>query len=170
MNNLAFFATHNLFLTENQIDDLVGGSSVRVIGHSVPVWVDAKTGKTTEPACEIFCEYVLNNSSEKSNDIEMIAKKGYKIFLPNSIPWTPPPEINFEEISSINSEERMLVMKERDKWWFNNPKPPDVNDLKKGYLRFEIKKTKLKVNRKEYSAQHIIEIANIDRLFRSLTV
>lgn len=170
MNNLAFFVTHNLFLTEDQINQLIAGKPLRVIGHSVPVWVDAKTGKTTEPACEIFCEYVLENSKEKSNDIEIMLRKGYKIFVPNSHPWNPPPEIVFEELANLSSEERNLVMKERDKWWFSNPKPPDVADLKKGYLRFEIKKTKLKVNRKEYSAQHVVEIANLSRLYSSLTV
>lgn len=171
MNNLAWFVTHNLFLTKEQIDELlIDHSSVEVIGCSVPVWVDAKTGKTTEPATEIFCKYAIHNSSEKDVDIELLPKIGYKIFLPQLRNWDPPDLIDFEKISHLTSEERFVFLKERDKWWFNNPKPPSVEDLKNGYLKFEIKKVKQKIVRKEYSAQHVIELSTIKRLEESLTV
>lgn len=168
-NNLALFVTHNVFLTEEQINDLLGGSSANVIGHCVPVWVDAKTGKTSEPAAEIFCEYEIENSKEKSSDIEMLSKKGFRLFLPNQDLNNPPPEINFEELASMTSEKRMELMKERDNWWFNNPVLPNVSNLKNGYLRFEIKKTKQKIQNKSYSAQHIIEIARWTRLHETIT-
>lgn len=170
MNNLALFVTHSLFLTEDQIESLSKGESVCLIGHCVPVWVDAKTGMTTEPASEIFCEYTLHNSKDRSNDIEIVAKKGYEIFVPNADGWVPPPPLDFDQMALWSSEERISHLKERDKWWFNNPKPPNIDGLKNGYMRFEVKKTKQKVKRKEYSAQHVIEIANWKRLEDSLTV
>lgn len=140
-----------------------------MIGHCVPVWVDAKTGKTTEPASEVFCEYLIHNSPDKSNDVGLMKKKGYEIFVPNSDEWKKPDELDFEKMSTMTSEERMSLMKERDKWWFNNPRPPNIENLKTGYLRFEVKKTKQKVQRKEYSAQHVVEIAGLKRLEDSLT-
>jgi hypothetical protein len=169
MNNLALFVTHSLFLTGDQINDLVSGKSVGLVGCCVPVWVDAKTGRTNEPASEIFCEYVIHNSTERSNDVDMVKKKNYEIFLPNSVDWKAPQDLDFNKLSLMTSEERMALMKERDKWWFSNPKPADVENLKTGYLRFEVKKTKQKVHRKEYAAQHVIEIAELKRLTESLT-
>lgn len=169
MNNLALFVTHSIFLTEDQINELIGGGTIGLIGCCVPVWVDAKTGRTNEPASEIFCEYLLHNSPEKNKDVSLVKKKGYEIFVPNSDEWEKPPALDFEKMSRMTSEERMGYMKERDKWWFNNPRPPNIENLKNGYLRFEVKKTKQKVQRKEYSAQHVIEIARTKRLEDSLT-
>lgn len=170
MNNLALFVTHSIFLTKEQIEALLEKKSIETTGYCVPVWINAKTGKTTEPASEIFCDYLIHNISKKSKEIEKITKKGYEIFVPQNKKWKPPEEINYEEISNLSSEERQLFLKERDKWWFDNPKPPSVEDLKNGYLRFEIKKTDQKIYQKKYSAQHVVEIADIDRLKKSLTI
>jgi hypothetical protein len=169
MNNLALFVTHNVFLTEEQISSVVGGNSVETVGNCVPVWVDAKTGKTTEPASEVFCLYRIHNVKDRSCDIEMIPKMGYDLYIPGVADWKPPEEIDFKEMASWTSDERQVFLKERDKWWFNNPRPADSENLKAGYLRFEVKKTKQKVGRREYSAQHIIEIAAMSRLNESLT-
>lgn len=169
MSNLALFVTHNVFLTKEQIEELLSGTSIETVGHCVPVWVDAKTGKTTEPASEVFCNYKIYNEEGKDRDIIFISKKGFKIFVPNKINWSPPKPLNFEELGAMSSEERQLALKERDKWWFENPKPHDLDNLKNGYMRLEIKKTNQKIKRKEYSAQHIIEIATWNRLKESLT-
>lgn len=169
MNNLALFVTHHLFLTEDQISEVVSGKTVEAVGHCVPVWVDAKTGKTTEPAKEVFCAYKVHNSKERACDVEVIPKSGYELYIPDSSSWVPPKELDFEKISELDSADRQAILKDRDKWWFNNPRPPDAENLKAGYLRFEVKKTKQKVGRREYSAQHIVEIASISRLESSLT-
>lgn len=168
-SNLALFVTHSLFFTEDQIEELLSGSSVKLIGHCVPVWVDAKTGKTTEPASEIFCEYSVHNSKEKSRDIKLSPKKGYEIFVPNDDEWKPPPEIDFEKLSSMSPDERSDFLRDRDNWWFGNPRPPNVENLRMGYVRFEIKKTRQKYKKKEYAAQHVIEMASMRRLLDSLT-
>lgn len=170
MNNLALFLTHYIFLTKDQINLILEKNTIEVIGHCVSVWINAQTGLTTEPAPEIFCSYKIHNSEQKNREIELIPKKGYEIFLPNKNDWTPPPPLDFEKMSLWPSEEREVVLKERDRWWFKNPKPPDVVDLKNGYLRFEVKKTGQKILRKEYSSQHIIEISNWSRLEESLTI
>lgn len=169
MNNLALFVTHHLFLTEEQIDKVVSGKTVDAVGHCVPVWVDAKTGKTTEPASEVFCSYKVHNCKDKSCEVEIVPKSGYDIYIPSASSWSQPEELDFNKLAEMTSEERQTIMKNRDKWWFNNPRPPDANNLKAGYLRFEVKKTKQKVGRREYSAQHMVEIASLSRLENSLT-
>lgn len=169
MNNLALFVTHHLFLTEDQIAELISGVVIEAIGHCVPVWVDAKTGKTTEPAAEVFCYYKVHNSKEKSCGVELVPKKGYEIYIPSASSWTPPEDLDFNKMAEMTSEERQAVLKSRDKWWFNNPRPADSENLKSGYLRFEVKKAKQKTGRREYSVQHIVEIASLSRLESSLT-
>lgn len=170
MSNLALFVTHSIFLTKDQIEQIFKNKYIETIGHCVPVWINAKTGKTTEPASEIFCNYRVHNSAESDPSIEKINKKGYEIFLPQLRNWTGPSDINYEELSNLTSEERQLFLQERDNWWFSNPKPPSAENLKNGYLRFEIKKTDQKIYRKTYSAQHIIEISDMARLTDSLTI
>lgn len=168
MNNLAFFNIHNIFLTKEEINNLIKGKSIDVIGHSVPVWVNAKTGQTTEPANELFCNYKIHNSSESQREIKLIPKKGYEIFIPNKSSWDPPQENDYEKMALWPSEERIKFCKKMDNWWFSNPKPPDVSNLKNGYLRFEIKNSNLKIQSKKYSEQHIVEISIIERLIKSL--
>jgi hypothetical protein len=168
-NNLGLFVTHHVFLTDEQISNLVSGSPVSCLGHCVPVWIDAKTGRTTEPAREVFCSYDLFNSEEKSRMVECAANRGYSVWIPRTTGWTPPDPIDFEEMAGWSSERREEFLKERDAWWFGNPRPPDAEDLSRGYLRFEVKVTDLKVGRRKYSAQHIVEISSVRRLVESLT-
>ena len=166
MNNIALFVTHTIFLTKDQANSISEGKTLDIMGHCVPVWVDAKTGRTTEPSKEIFCLYRIHNSEEKQRDINVMPKKGYEIFMPNSSGWSPPPETNYEKIALWPSEERMAFLKEMEKWWFSNPKPPDVQDLKRGYVRFEIKKNE--ISPKSHQQQHVVEISFWDRLKESL--
>lgn len=169
MNNIALFVTHNIFLTEEQIENILNRNTINVIGHCVPVWINSKTGKNTEPANEIFCNYKINNMEDKEKEIMKIPKKGYEIFLPQC-KWKPPEEIDYDKIASMTSEERQLFMKKRDEWWFSNPKPFCEEDLKKGYIRFEIKDTEQKIYRKSFYAHHVIEISIIDKLISTLTI
>jgi len=168
MNNLALFVTHNIFLTKNEIDLLLKKKPVSVIGCSTPVWVEAGTGITSEPGQEIFCRYKIKNEN-KQREIKIVNKKQYEIYLPNKTNWKPPIDLDFEKISLMKSEERVVFMKKRDKWWHENPRPQDINNLKNGYLRFEIKKTKRKINDIRYAVQHIIEIREENEFKKSLT-
>lgn len=168
MNNLALFVTHSVFLTKEEIKRILNSENVTVVGHCVPVWVDAKTGKTTEPAAEIFCNYTLLNSGERTRDVELVPRKGFNVFLPRT-DWSPPEPVDYELISQMESTERLAYLKDRDKWWFNNPRPADAENLKVGYLRFEVKRTKEKTGRRVHSTQHMVEIAEMGRLVSSLT-
>jgi len=168
-NNLGLFITHHVFLTDEQISELVSGSPVSCIGHCVPVWVDAKTGRTTEPAKEVFCGYGLFNSPDRLSAVELVKGRGYSVWLPRATGWKPPDPLDFGGMAEWSSEKRTEFLKERDAWWFNNPRPPDAEDLSRGYLRFEVKVTDLKAGRRKYSAQHIVEISSVDRLSASLT-
>lgn len=168
-NNLGLFVTHHVFLTDEQIGLVVSGEQVSCVGHCVPIWIDAKTGKTTEPAKEIFCSYELFNSNLRRNEVVPVKGRGYELWLPKAASWSPPPEIDFQQMAGMTSEERGVLQKERDMWWFNNPRPPDADNLSRGYLRFEVKTKDLKIGRRTYSSQHMVEIARLSRLLDSLT-
>lgn len=69
---------HNIHLSKNEIKSLVKREPVKVIGTSVPVWF--YKGTTSEPALEVFCEYILTNQEP---DYSIITnEKGYQINLP----------------------------------------------------------------------------------------
>lgn len=170
MNNLALFITHHIFLTKQQIDQLQVEKTIEVIGHSVPVWVDAKTGETTEPAKEIFCHYKIQNTKEYEKNVEIIRRKGYEIFLPQLNDWKTPSDVDFEKLSTMTTEERTEFNKKRDQWWKKNPKPPSIDDLiSSNYLRFEVKVLKQSIDKYQCAVQHVIEIKNIDNLEKTLT-
>lgn len=166
MNNIALFVTHSVFLTEDDATKLADGETIGAVGHCVPVWINAKTGKSTEPAREIFCNYVLHNSREKEREVKVMPKKGYEIFLPKCSGWVPPPESDYEKMALWPSEDRIAYVREMERWWFSNPKPPDAEDLRRGYLRFEVRKTESRP--KQHSEQHVVEISFWKRLAESL--
>jgi len=170
MNNLALFITHNIFFDQTQINLFLEKDYIKIEGVSVPVWVNAKTSKTTEPAQEIFCEYEIFNRQEK-NDI-LLNKKGYKILLCNQF-WNPPEEIDFKKLANMHEQERIEFEEKRNKWWKKNPKPLSIRDFKETeYFRIEIKKLNEKFDKlpgQEVDCQHIIEIKTKSKLYNSLT-
>lgn len=168
-NNLALFVTHHVFLTDDAIASVTSGKSATCVGHCVPVWVDAKTGRTTEPAKEVFCSYEVAIGDGGPGKVETAGHTGYKINLPLASGWSPPEEIDFEGMSSWTEEARAEFLAQREAWWFNNPRPPDASSLARGYLRFDFKEHDLKVGRRKYSLQHVVEIASMRRLEESLT-
>lgn len=168
-NSLALFVTHHVFLTEDQISGVASGSAACCDGHCVPVWVDAKTGRTSEPANELFCAYRVFNSPDRSGDVECEEGVGFSVWIPRPAEWKPPKEIDFGELASWDEARRAEFLKERDAWWLANPRPMDVQNLVSGYLRFEVKKKDLKVGRRKYSVQHVVEISSVSRLVGSLT-
>lgn len=70
---------HNIFLTKDERYELAEGGRVKVMGVSVPVWL-LTSGKTTEPAEEVFCWYHIENSDKLKIATR---KKGYKMSLPS---------------------------------------------------------------------------------------
>jgi hypothetical protein len=169
-NKLALFITHNVFLSNDQIEELLKNEFVETCGVSVPVWINDKTAKTTEPALEFFCEYKIENSQKEFGDIEL-TKKGYKIFLPNP-KWKAPKKMNLEEITYLSEKERISYEKKRDKWWKENNKPMGLENLiKTKYFRAQIKKLDQIFDELEnclVDIQHTIEIKTVDSLVKSL--
>jgi hypothetical protein len=89
------------------------------MGVSLPVWFNA--GNTSEPANEVFCNYILTNTP---NDYPVaVLSNGYKINLPQvppNYPMTPRPAPPFFE---------NLSRSELDEWHKKNPLPPTGRDL-----------------------------------------
>lgn len=167
-NNLALFIIHHVFLTDDEAKSVAEGGSASCLGHCVPVWVDAKTGRTTEPAREVFCGYEICGSEPGFGKVDLIERKGYKITVPRAGAWSPPENIDFESMADWTGEMRAEFMAARDAWWFNNPRPPDAENILSGYLRFEVKEQGLKLGRRKYSLQHVVEIQSQKRLLQSL--
>ena len=70
--------SHHLHLTREERYALHDGQKIKVIGVSIPVWVDQ--GLTSEPAQEVFCVYELcpQGNEKLVNPIQ----NGYRIILP----------------------------------------------------------------------------------------
>lgn len=168
-NNLALFLIHNIFLTNNQISIFFKKKELEVVGVSIPVWVNAKTAETSEPALEVFCKYVIKQHKEES-EIEIL-KNGYQITFCNK-KNRKPPKINFEELSGMTMEQRINFENKRNKWLKDNSKIV-LENLKSGYYRTEIKKidqTFDKLPNCIIDVQHVIEIKTIEKLEKSLVI
>jgi hypothetical protein len=158
---------HEVFLTREERYKLVEGEEVETLGVSVPVWVLQKSGKTTEPAPEIFCHYRIINDKEQAQQVKK-TKTGYIIRLPQipeDLLFLPRPD---------DDEWREMTLEARDDWFYQNRKPPNPNCLKDRtdgggeYLRFE-KQRKAKFKNGPYiQVVHWVEIKSIESLKQSL--
>lgn len=168
MNNIALFLTHNIFLNQNQIDVLFKKNKIKTLGMSVPVWVNAKTSKTSEPAEEVFCNYEIEISDK--NDIQLI-KNGYKISL-QLLSKKEAEKINYEKLAALTEKERKEYLNARDRWWKKNSQQMRIENIKEcEYFRIEIKKMEQKfeeISKYNVDCQHIIEIKSIKKLQQSL--
>ena len=156
---------HNIFLTRKERYDLIEGESITTMGVSVPVWVLHKSGKSTEPASEVFCEYQIINDKESGKSVKKIPK-GYAIRLP---------QLEEEEKPAPSLEEWIEMSKEEQKTWYEeNKKPPhpgnlrDITDGGSEYLRFE-QQRKAKFNNGPYiHILHWVEIKGIEALNKTI--
>lgn len=125
---------HNLFITSEERHKLVSGESVETVGISLPVWAAGKS-KTTEPASEVLCKYILTNQEEPNNI--KIEDGGYQINLPQAHRDWKPPELD-------DNVWRSLTKRQREKWYKNFPAdivlPSSLLDVSEGgseYIRFK---------------------------------
>lgn len=171
VNKLALFITHNIFLTNDQIEDLIKNNFLETVGVSVPVWINARNSRTTEPASELFLNYELIKSDNRSdNDIEIINKKGYRVYICESN-WKPMKQMSLEKLAGMSNKSRENYEKKINTWWEKNPKPPCLEDLRTAkYFRTKIKKLDQKFDKIKCVAdiQHTLEIKTIDNLINSL--
>lgn len=94
---LTLNVSHNIFLTKKQRYDLCKTDTlVETTGVSVPVWFFR--GRTSEPAKEVFCKYILSINDNK-NAIKKFAE-GYIVNLPKKLDQisTPMHELLKDEI------------------------------------------------------------------------
>ncbi len=109
MMNLSI--THMIYLTEDQRYKLFLYQDIEVVGVSIPIWFDNNI--TSEPAKEVFCNYLLKNPVS-DNDIPIkILKDGYEIVLPCK---------KTDERPIISDDEyRKMSQRDLDKWYDSWP-------------------------------------------------
>lgn len=166
INKLALLVSHNIFLTNNQINELIEKKYLECSGVSVPVWVNPKNEKTTEPALEFFVSYKIFIDKEDNNLI--MNKKGYEVYISKS-KWKPPKPMI--DTSDLELEQRKYHERKREKWWRDHPAPMDINSLlKTKYFRIQIKNLDQEFDNlnAKVDIQHTIEIKEIESLIKSL--
>lgn len=131
--------SHYIYLTKEERMQLFNQTSVNTVGISIPVWFNK--GTTSEPAKEIFCNYLITNDAT-SKQIKPNSN-GYSINLPRDF-------INFK---NENSAIRLL----------------DVEDGGCEELIFK-QYSKLNKENKYFNIIHFIEIRPIEILLSTLTI
>jgi hypothetical protein len=156
---LGLLISHNLFLTQNQRYTLVRGNPITVVGVSLPVWFTNKTGKSTEPANEVFCNYKI---SVKNGPLAMCVENGYDINLPPRNKSKKPTDDEWKQMSDDEKES-----------WYNDNQTNNVDNLRdisdngSEYLRLEEQKTMIVSENLIVSVVHILEIKKIEDLENS---
>lgn len=118
MSRLSLSISHHIFLTKEERYSLHQGVAIETIGASVPVWFYGRT--TSEPAEEIFCQYIITNIKKRPCVISDVS--GYTINIP-SIPedWVEP------QLS--NEKWRTMTPQQRNKWYEENKTPASSLNL-----------------------------------------
>lgn len=153
---------HSIFLKADEIEKLVSGETIKVIGVSLPVWY--LKGSTSEPAEEVFCKYTLTNKPGKLPI--KVKPDGYVINMPQV------PEEYIAPIPISNEEWQKLSSLEQELWYNLHKIPHSAKNLlplsQNGaeYLYFkEYKRTKSEA--KNTTLAHMIEIRTMDWLLNS---
>ena len=154
---LTLTIAHNIFLDRHERIALANGNVIETTGVSIPVWF--RHGRTSEPAKEVFCQYVLMNAQ---NDLPVgINKDGYTINLPSANPLAqtkrPNPKI-WERMSSF----------ELDCWKKENPTGDcsiDLLDPEEGGISSLVFKKQNKARNKsgtKFEVIHYVQILDYD--------
>lgn len=134
---LTLNVSHNIFLTKQQRYDLCKiDTVVETIGVSVPVWF--YKGRTSEPAKEVFCKYILSINDNK-NAIKKFAE-GYIVNLPK----------NLDKVSNPMYE----ILK-------------DEKDLGKEMVQYK-EYSISKIKKIKYQVMHVVEIYDESILLNSI--
>ena len=155
---LTLSIVHEVYLTKEERYVLAKGRPVETTGVSVPVWSSEEF--TTEPAEEIFCQYILLNNNDPVS-IDRTAN-GYLVTLPSLVGYKPP---NYPS----NETWRSVPETVREAWYDKHKIPPsgknllDVQDGGSAYLRFKYRK---KMQHKDHFVNvfHYIELKDMKTL------
>jgi hypothetical protein len=118
MHKLSLTISHHLFLSQKKRYSLHNKKHIKIIGSNIPIWY--YKGETSEPAEEIFCQYLLTNEGNKKfilSDLE-----GYTINLP-TIP------IDWKKPNLSNEEWRKMNQEKKDNWYKTHTRPESSFDL-----------------------------------------
>jgi hypothetical protein len=162
---LTLIISHNISLTSEQRKKLASGDSVATVGVSVPVW-HAKS-KTSEPAKEVFVNYIIHNHPEAGTLVHFKAD-GYEFNIPQ-LPnnFEMPPEMDDNEWRNLEPEEREAIAEERYVP-LNGKNLLDPKEGGSGKLIFT-RTARAKMRDIPTTVHHIIKIADISELKESLT-
>jgi len=158
---LTLVIAHNIFLTRDQRYVLYEGNSIEAVGVSIPVWFFK--GTTSEPACEVFCKYLLTNA-KKDIPISITEQGSYMINMPQAPDNYKTPKITdkkwreisdkekyYEEYPEIDTAENLL----------------DIEDNGSEYLNFN-QYNKVKKDNKMMNVVHCVEILAMKQLEETL--
>ena len=157
--------THNIHLSKEECYKLHEQQEVQTISVSIPVWHSGLV--TSEPAKEVFCQYILRNTQQ---DIPVqILKEGYLVHLP----YRPA-----NEVKPLTDEEwRFLNMNDQEKLrdYYRSQKPEvsaknllDLKDGGSGCLMYREHNT-VNNDGKQLNLMHFVNIRRDDHLIESLT-
>lgn len=160
---LTLAISHNIFLDDNQIQNILDKKTIECIGVSVPVWFHK--GTTSEPAVEVFSKYSITNV--ELNYPISTTKQGYKINLPQI-------SEDFEKVEIEKEEWEVMTQKERDLWEHLNKQPDTAESLKnieeggKESLKFKTFDT-IKKDKSNINVIHYVEIQKNEVLEKTLS-
>lgn len=167
-NKLLLCVDHKIFLEEEEFNILKNNEFLEIQGICVPVWLNILNGKTSEPAEEVFCKYIIYNDKENESFIGLNKENSYEIFLPQNKNWIPPKKIDFEKLVNLSYKERLIEEEKRNIWWEKNPKPPCLESLMESkFLNFEIRKVENFKNTKVI-IKHDVQIKSMETLRKSM--
>lgn len=154
--------SHFIYLTREERYSLHDGIPVNVIGITLPVWFHR--GDTSEPASEVFTEYLIENDPDKDSII-YTTFKGFQFNLPQ-IPK------DFERVEVSNDEWRRMSDLDKKDLADMNEEPLNSKlllDLKDGgseYLHWE-QHTKKNKGKRVLAIKNYLEIKDVSKLEES---
>lgn len=159
MKNLILAISHNIYLTEEQEKFILDKTPIETIGVCVPVW--HYSGKSSEPAKEIFCKYFIYN--EKNDFPVEKFKSGFKINIPQI------PEGYKKDRPLTDEEWRGMSEKDLSEWYERNTTPVNAEYLKDKGCLYYIQYDKFMFKTKLVDIVHSINIKPEEVLINSLT-
>lgn len=155
---------HNIYLTKQERHHLHLGKTQTVVGVQVPVW--HQRGRSSEPAVEIFCRYVLHNDPEMGTEIKQ-SSWGYEF----NVPQLKHDDTVLEEID--NDTWRKMTLTQKELYYQKYPDVPsskkllDPKDGGSGRINFNQQAIQ-SVNSARVNVLHYVRIESMDSLINSI--
>lgn len=148
--------SHYIYLNRDERYKLFNGESVETLGVSVPVWFDK--GSTSEPAKEVFCQYLVKNN--RNHEVIKTLKDGYEINLPQSIAFLKKMKEGFDE-------KQLLDHIKGNDFFDRSIRLLDAEDGGAEWLEFK-QYASMRLKKKKIEVVHSVEIKDISILQQTL--